>query len=310
MSGAVYRVRLHGRGGQGIKTAGRVLGTALFLEGFEVQDAPRYGAERRGAPIFAFVRAARGPILERGAIQRPDLVLVADDTVVVVPAAGVLAGITARTVMVLCSEQPEDVWRARLAPKGPLHVLPLPLEDRGATSLRHVGMACAGAAARLLGVVSLASLRKAIETELAGVGRAAIDSSLAAAERSFAALSEHAGAVAPGEPIAASGYERPAFVELLGEPVLEATAVVHGSRTSELVKTGLWRTVRPEVHAELCHKCHWICASSCPDGAISAAESGVARVDYDHCKGCGVCVVACPHHAIAAVPERSTEVPK
>ena len=42
-----------------MKTASRILGSAFFLESFEVQDAPRYGAERRGAPIFAYVRAAR-----------------------------------------------------------------------------------------------------------------------------------------------------------------------------------------------------------------------------------------------------------
>ena len=29
----MYRIRFHGRGGQGIKTAGRILGTAFFLEG-------------------------------------------------------------------------------------------------------------------------------------------------------------------------------------------------------------------------------------------------------------------------------------
>jgi pyruvate ferredoxin oxidoreductase gamma subunit len=55
----MYRIRFHARGGQGIKTAGRILGSALFLSGFEVQDAPRYGAERRGAPLFAYVRADR-----------------------------------------------------------------------------------------------------------------------------------------------------------------------------------------------------------------------------------------------------------
>ena len=70
----MYRIRFHGRGGQGMKTASRVLGSAFFCAGFEVQDAPRYGAERRGAPIFAFVRAAREPINERGIIRRPDLV--------------------------------------------------------------------------------------------------------------------------------------------------------------------------------------------------------------------------------------------
>ena len=55
----MYRIRFHGRGGQGMKTASRILGSAFFQEGYEVQDAPRYGAERRGAPIFAYVRAAR-----------------------------------------------------------------------------------------------------------------------------------------------------------------------------------------------------------------------------------------------------------
>ena len=55
----MFRIRFHGRGGQGMKTASRILGSAFFLEGYEVQDAPRYGAERRGAPIFAYVRAAK-----------------------------------------------------------------------------------------------------------------------------------------------------------------------------------------------------------------------------------------------------------
>ncbi|NIP29808.1 MAG: hypothetical protein GTO02_05940, partial [Candidatus Dadabacteria bacterium] len=66
---------------------------AFFLEGFEVQDAPRYGAERRGAPIFAYVRASKQPIYERGIIKRPDLVIVADETLVPIPASGVLSGI-------------------------------------------------------------------------------------------------------------------------------------------------------------------------------------------------------------------------
>ena len=43
----MFTIRFHGRGGQGMKTASRLLGSAFFLEGFEVQDAPRYGAERR-----------------------------------------------------------------------------------------------------------------------------------------------------------------------------------------------------------------------------------------------------------------------
>jgi pyruvate ferredoxin oxidoreductase gamma subunit len=68
----MYRIRFHGRGGQGMKTASRIPGTAFFLEAYEVQDAPRYGAERRGAPIFAYVRASRETIHERGIIGQPE----------------------------------------------------------------------------------------------------------------------------------------------------------------------------------------------------------------------------------------------
>ena len=78
----MFRIRFHGRGGQGMKTASRILGTAFFLAGYEVQDAPRYGAERRGAPIFAYVRADKNKINERGIIVHPDLLVVADDSLV------------------------------------------------------------------------------------------------------------------------------------------------------------------------------------------------------------------------------------
>ena len=100
----MYRLRFHGRGGKGMKTASRILGTAFFLAGFEVQDAPRYGAERRGAPIFAYVRANRRAINERGIIRRPDLVIVADETLMLIPGAGVLEGITARDNHVVAVE--------------------------------------------------------------------------------------------------------------------------------------------------------------------------------------------------------------
>lgn len=93
----MYRIRFHGRGGQVMKTASRLLGTAFFLQGYEVQDAPRYGAERRDAPMSAYVRADHNPIYERGIINKPDLVVVADDSLIAIPAAGVLKGLDKKT---------------------------------------------------------------------------------------------------------------------------------------------------------------------------------------------------------------------
>ena len=76
-----------------------------------MQDAPRYGAERRGAPIFATVRAAREPIHERGPIERPDLVVVADDTLIPIASAGVLTGLCERTALLLRSAADADLWK-------------------------------------------------------------------------------------------------------------------------------------------------------------------------------------------------------
>jgi len=106
----VYRIRFHGRGGQGIKTSSRILGTAFFLAEYEVQDAPRFGTERRGAPIFAYVRASKSPINERGIIQNPDLVIVADESLIALAAAGVMQGIETHTVALIYSNTSADTW--------------------------------------------------------------------------------------------------------------------------------------------------------------------------------------------------------
>jgi pyruvate ferredoxin oxidoreductase gamma subunit len=47
-----------------------------------------------------------------------------------------------------------------------------------------------------------------------------------------------------------------------------------------------------------------VCTTFCPDGALGVDPTGAPRIDYDHCKGCLVCVAVCPPHAIRAVPER------
>ncbi len=129
----MYRIRFHGRGGQGMKTAGRMLGSAFFHEGFDVQDAPRYGAERRGAPIFAYVRADRVPISERGIIRRPDLVVVADDSLVPIPAAGVLTGLSGRCVLLIDTHESAETWRRRLSLEAPIIALPAPADTADPT---------------------------------------------------------------------------------------------------------------------------------------------------------------------------------
>src|SRR3972149_7295822 len=97
----MIRIRFHGRGGHGIKTASRIVGTAAFSEGYHVQDFPLYGAERRGAPITAYTRIADETILERGIIADPDVVIIADDSLIEDPMANPLGGIVPSTLIVI-----------------------------------------------------------------------------------------------------------------------------------------------------------------------------------------------------------------
>ena len=99
----MLRIRLHGRGGQGIKTASQIQGTAAFLSGYQSQDFPLYGAERRGAPIVAFTRISPEPILERGPISIPDLLLIGDETLLEDPQAAPLCGSDELTVVFINS---------------------------------------------------------------------------------------------------------------------------------------------------------------------------------------------------------------
>src|SRR6185295_19305429 len=165
-------VRFHGRGGQGAKTASRILGTAAFLEGFVAQDSPIYGAERRGAPVAAFTRIAKEPIRERGLIARPDLVVIADASLINDPAARVLDGIDERTVVFVNSPLTAEQLGAQTSLAGRLTTT-----DLTDIALQQFGKR--GAISALLGAVAgrlvglrQESIREAIARELADLGLA------------------------------------------------------------------------------------------------------------------------------------------
>lgn len=303
----MYRIRFHGRGGQGMKTASRILGTALFHEGFEVQDAPRYGAERRGAPMFAYVRADRQPIKERGVIISPDLVIVADETLIAIPAATVLQGIDAHTVLLILSRDPARIWQDRLDLTCPIFTLSPDNEASNLHSRCYEGTICASAAARLLGGVSWEALAHAINVELVELGKEVIENNLKRGREAYAQLRPHQGRVVSAPAISAEFFARPAWIELGFDDARLSAPAIHATNTSELVNTGLWRTVRPEIDRTRCRHCWWLCSTFCPDGAIRVNGDGCPQIDYDHCKGCLVCLVQCPNHAIAAVSEQEAQ---
>jgi len=299
----MYRIRFHGRGGQGMKTASRILGRAFFLAGFEVQDAPRYGAERRGAPIFAYVRADLQPIQERGIITRPDLIIVADDSLLAIVNNDILTDAEARTLLLIRSCDEPHTWQQRLDFNGKLIVLPVSTAEQQQQHIRFIGIACAAAASRLIPALTRDHLQHAITTELQDLPAELVAQNLAIAEQAFAHMAPHSGSCPKSSELSVTEARSPQWTKPVWQPPELATPAIQATRTTARVATGLWRTMRPVVNPELCHHCAWICASSCPDGVIGIAADGSPQIDYQHCKGCLICQAQCPHHAIAAIPE-------
>lgn len=86
-------IRIHGRGGQGSVVAAYLLAATAIHAGFEAQAFPAFGAERRGAPVTAFVRIGRNPIRRRAEIEHPDFLIVQDAKLLHIP--GTTGGLAA-----------------------------------------------------------------------------------------------------------------------------------------------------------------------------------------------------------------------
>jgi pyruvate ferredoxin oxidoreductase gamma subunit len=87
----LIEVRIHGRGGQGNVVAAYLLATAAIDQGHFGQAFPAFGAERRGAPVVAFVRIADAPLRRRNQVLQPDFLIIQDHALLRVP--GVLDGL-------------------------------------------------------------------------------------------------------------------------------------------------------------------------------------------------------------------------
>ncbi len=159
----MIEIRFHGRGGQGTVVASKILADALAKEGNYVQAYPEFGVERRGAPVFSFIRIDAKPIYDKSRIYAPDHVVVVDPTLV--EASDVTEGLKDGGWIIINSDKPPDHFKfpakfrvatvnaTGIAVKHKLGTLAAPI----------VNTAVAGAIVRLLKLTKLESLLAAIK---------------------------------------------------------------------------------------------------------------------------------------------------
>jgi pyruvate ferredoxin oxidoreductase gamma subunit len=301
----MLRIRFHGRGGQGMKTASRIVGTAAFWQGGYAQDSPLYGAERRGAPMVAFTRIAEEPILERGLISSPDIVVVADETLLDDPQVRPLQGLAASGSVLINTPRTAPDLRQHTGFAGRMASL-----DGTALALTYAGSVAAlsvalGAATCKLAGLSPEAVAHATGEELQALGLDGphIGQNLDLARLGYAQVHIIPSSTPVGTPTAADvSSPQSQVVTPVYQGAVQGTPSVLAPANTPLRKTGNWRLWRPEIDLSHCTRC-WMCFVSCPDGAIALDEQDYPHVDYDVCKGCLICVEECPTDTIHQVRE-------
>lgn len=73
-------------------------------------------------------------------------------------------------------------------------------------------------------------------------------------------------------------------------------------RQADETLTGDWRGEdKPNLDSDKCTRC-LLCWVYCPDAAINFDQKDVT-INYDYCKGCGICATECPVNAITMIKE-------
>lgn len=166
----MFKVRIHGRGGQGVVTAAELLSVAAFDEGRYAQAFPTFGSERTGAPVVSYCRIADTPIRVHEPITAPDALIVSDPTLLhQVP---LFAGVgPAAFILINTSKRFDELGLAELdAARSPGRMFAVPAT---ALARQHLGRplpnaALLGAFAALTGIVSRDSVLGAIRQRFRG----------------------------------------------------------------------------------------------------------------------------------------------
>ena len=101
-------IRLHGRGGQGVVKASQIVVRAAVADGKNGQFIPFFGVERKGSPVFGYLRISEEPIRRKMQVYEPEILVIMDDSLVGLPAT--YAGLKDGGIAVLDSTQtPEEL---------------------------------------------------------------------------------------------------------------------------------------------------------------------------------------------------------
>ncbi|MBD3313184.1 pyruvate ferredoxin oxidoreductase, partial [Candidatus Woesearchaeota archaeon] len=133
-------------------------------DGKQCQSFPKFGVERRGAPVETYVRIDKNPINIRSQVYNPDIVLVLDPTLI--STVDIAKGIKKDgTMIVNTGKKPKDL---KLKDSFKVHAVDATEVAMNIFKRPIVNTPLLGAFSAITGIVSIRSLQKAIDEKFSG----------------------------------------------------------------------------------------------------------------------------------------------
>lgn len=304
----MLKITLLGTGGQGIKTAEHIIGRVAFLHGYNIQDQPLYGAERRGAPVFAFIRISDGKIFSRGYIDRADLLVVGDYySLSQHESQNFLKKIGKDGVIFFNTSNNKEKVKEEFSIADSIQIITCDLDSMAKITLDSnlISSGLAGAVCKILDF-DITKLEEAMKIEMKeilvfddqGSEVSELNKNIEYAKVIFQSLSS----LRLKEKIMSKteqydDYDENIVISLeKHDPILSKCNIMNTGNSSEVKRTG-WNLFKPIIDYDKCTKCR-ICFVYCPDSAITIDKNNFPEINYNFCKSCNICYTECPANAI------------
>lgn len=167
----MIEIRIHGRGGQGAVTTGQLIAIAAFYDKKYCQSFPMFGVERSGAPVQAFARISDKEIHLRSEIYAPDIVIVLEPSLI--ETVDITNGLKKDgKIIINTSKNPSE-----LNIKGNFKIYTIDATTIALKIFKRaiVNTPILGAFSAMIGLVSLGSLKKAVEEKFKAKGKNIIE---------------------------------------------------------------------------------------------------------------------------------------